>query len=169
MCVESVTGEGSKFFFTITSQIGQLSMDATLAKMIMMPFENRNILFVDKQYDRASGAVDRIQELTLKPYVIHDLLEVADESTRPHIDIIFVDSLSVICYNGIFSTFWFMDLARQTEMIREYEHLRQILIVLLASVCSVLRTLWYFLLTALLARAFLAWIVRNGGPLDGTG
>jgi hypothetical protein len=42
----------------------------------------------------------------------------------------------------IFSTFSFMDLARQTETIREYEHLRPIPIVLLAPVCSVLRTLW---------------------------
>jgi osomolarity two-component system sensor histidine kinase NIK1 len=119
MWVESVAGEGSKFFFTITSQIGQLSMDATLAKT--MPFENRNILFVDTQYDR-TGAVDRIQELRLKPYVIHDSLELADKATCPHIDIIIVDSLSVVCYNNIFSTFSFMDLARQTETIREYEH-----------------------------------------------
>ena len=139
MWVESVAGEGSKFFFTITSQIGQLSMDATLAKT--MPFENRNILFVDTQYDR-TGVVDRIQELRLKPFVIHDSLEVADKAACPHIDIIIVDSLSVVCYNVIFSTFSFMDLARQTETIREYEHLRQIPIVLLAPVCSILRTLW---------------------------
>jgi osomolarity two-component system sensor histidine kinase NIK1 len=138
MWVESVVGEGSKFFFTITSQIGQLSMDATLPKI--MSFGNRNILFVDTQYDR-TGAADRIQELRLKPYVIHNLLEVADKATCPHIDIIFVDSLSVVCYNGIFSTFSFMNLARQTETIREYEHLRQIPIVLLAPVCSLLRAL----------------------------
>jgi len=92
--VESVAGEGSRFFFTITSQIGQLSLDATLAKT--MPFGNRDILFVDTQYDR-TGAVDRIQELRLKPYVVHDLLEVADKATCPHIDIIFVDSLSAVC------------------------------------------------------------------------
>lgn len=138
MWVESVAGQGSKFFFTIMSQIGQLSMDATLAKT--MPFGNRKILFVDTQHDR-TGVVDRIQELRLEPYVIHDSLEVADKATCPHIDIIFVDSLSVVCYNDIFSTYSFMDLARQTETIREYEHLREISIVLLAPVCFVLRTL----------------------------
>jgi len=40
-------GKGNKFF-TITSQIGQLSMDATHAKMV--PFGNQNILFVDTVY-----------------------------------------------------------------------------------------------------------------------
>jgi osomolarity two-component system sensor histidine kinase NIK1 len=94
-----VAGKGSKFFFTITSQIGQLSMDETLAKT--MPFGNRNILFVDTQYDR-TGAVDQIQELRLKPYVVHDSLEVADKATCPHVDIIVADSLSVVGYNDIF-------------------------------------------------------------------
>ncbi|KAI0298323.1 hypothetical protein BC826DRAFT_999267 [Russula brevipes] len=113
MWVESEVGKGSKFFFTITSQIGQLSADATLAKMT--PFGNRNILFVDTLND-LTGVVDRIQELGLRPYVIHDPLEVADKATCPHIDSIVVDSLSV------------------TETIREYEHLRYIPIVLLAPV-----------------------------------
>ena len=94
MWVESEVGKGSKFFFTITSQIGQLSIDATLAKMA--PFGNRNILFVDTVYDQ-TGVVDRIQELGLRPYVIHDPLEVADKATCPHIDTIVVDSLSVVC------------------------------------------------------------------------
>ena len=139
MWVESVAGEGSKFFFTITSQIGQPSMDTTLVRM--MPFVNRNILFVDTQYDR-TGVVDRVQELGLKPCVIHDLLDVADKAACPHIDIIFVDSLSVVCCSDIFSTFSFMDLALQTEMIRQYEHLWEIPVVLLAPVCSVFHTLW---------------------------
>lgn len=99
MWVESVAGEGSKFFFTIMSQIGHLSMDATLDKA--MPFGNRNILFVDTQYDR-TGVVDRIQELRLKSYVIHNSLEVADKATCPHMDIILADSPSVVCYNVIF-------------------------------------------------------------------
>jgi len=111
MWVESEIGKGSKFFFTITSQIGHLSMDATMAKM---PFGNRNILFLDTLHD-LTGVTDRIQELGLKPYVIHDPLAVADRATCPHIDIVVVDSLSV------------------TETIHEYEHLRQIPIVLLSA------------------------------------
>ncbi|KAI0312759.1 hypothetical protein OF83DRAFT_1066664 [Amylostereum chailletii] len=111
MWVESEVGKGSKFFFTITSQTGQMSMEATLSKMA--PFGNRNILFVDTLYDK-TGVVDRIQELGVRPYVVHDASEVADKSMTPHIDTIVVDSLSV------------------TETIREYEHLRYIPIVLLA-------------------------------------
>jgi hypothetical protein len=53
--------------------------------------------------------------------------------------------------NDASSTFTFMDSARQTETIREYEHLRYIPIVLLAPVRSILcdpcRT---FLLTVVL-------------------
>jgi osomolarity two-component system sensor histidine kinase NIK1 len=97
MWVESEVGKGSKFFFTITSQIGHLSMDATLAKM---PFGKRNILFVDTLHD-PTGVADRIQELTLKPYVIHDPRAVADRATCPHIDTIVVDSLSVVCFNDV--------------------------------------------------------------------
>jgi osomolarity two-component system, sensor histidine kinase NIK1 len=95
MWVESEVGKGSKFFFTTTSQIGQLSMDLTLTKML--PFENRNILFVDVLYDN-TGVVNRIRELGLRPYVIHDPLEVADKATCPHIDSIVVDSLSVVYF-----------------------------------------------------------------------
>jgi osomolarity two-component system sensor histidine kinase NIK1 len=70
-------------------------MDAMVAKMA--PFGNRNILFVDSMYD-GTGVVERIQELGLRPFVIHDPLEVADKATCPHIDTIVVDSLSVVCY-----------------------------------------------------------------------
>jgi osomolarity two-component system sensor histidine kinase NIK1 len=100
MWVESEVSKGSKFFFTITSQIGQMSMDTTLAKMI--PFGNRNILFVDMLYDN-TGVVNRIQELGLRPYVIHDPLEVADKATCPHIDSIVVDSLGVVYFSMVFS------------------------------------------------------------------
>jgi osomolarity two-component system, sensor histidine kinase NIK1 len=137
MWVDSEVGKGSKFFFTITSQIGQLSMDATLAKM---PFGNRSILFVDTLHDR-TGVVDRIQELRLKPYVIQDPRAVADKAKCPHIDTIVVDSLSVVCFKDVFSTFTLMNSARQTETIREYEHLRQIPIVLLVPVRSMLYVL----------------------------
>ena len=48
-------------------------------------------------YD-CTGVVDRIEEPGLRPYVIHDSLEVADKVTCLHIDTIEVDSLSVICF-----------------------------------------------------------------------
>ena len=61
MWVESEVANGSKFFFTITSQISPLSMEATLAKM--QPFQKRSILFVDTLFDR-TGVVQRVLELT---------------------------------------------------------------------------------------------------------
>ena len=111
MWVESEVSNGSKFFFTITSQISPLSMDVTLSKM--QPFQKRSILFVDTVFDR-TGIVQHVLELGLKPYVVHSVVEVADKMTCPHIDTIVVDSLAV------------------TETIREFEHLRYIPIVLLA-------------------------------------
>ena len=98
MWVESEVGKGSKFFFTITSQIGQLSMDATVTKMA--PFANRNILLVDTLHDR-TGVVDRMQELELRPYVAHDAMEVADKGSCPHIDTIVMDSLSVVRFHSV--------------------------------------------------------------------
>ncbi|TCD64379.1 hypothetical protein EIP91_004210 [Steccherinum ochraceum] len=111
MWVESEVSNGSRFYFTLTSQTSPLSMDAALAKM--QPFHNRTILFVDTLYDR-TDVVQRIIDLGLKPYVVHDVSEVSEKSTCPHIDTIVVDSLSV------------------TEALREYEHLRYIPMVLLS-------------------------------------
>jgi len=101
----------SKFFFTITSHISQSTVEIILQKM--QPFHRRAILFVDT-FNDTTGVVQRIQELGLRPYVIHDVSQVADKERCPHIDTILVDSLSV------------------TESIRKYDHLRYIPIVLLA-------------------------------------
>ena len=137
MWVESEVGKGSKFFFTITSQIGHLSLDATLAKM---PFGNRNVLFVDTLHD-PTGVADRIQELRLKPYVIHDLRAVAGRATCPQINAIVVDSLSVVCINDVSPVFTLMNSARQTEAIREYDYLWNIPVVLLSPVRSIVGSL----------------------------
>ena len=94
MWVESEVAKGSKFFFTITSQISHSTMEATLAKMA--PFAKRTILFVDTLFDQ-TGVVDRIKELGLRPYVVHEVREVADKEKCPHIDTIVVDSLTVVC------------------------------------------------------------------------
>ncbi|KAG6906866.1 hypothetical protein DXG01_011628 [Tephrocybe rancida] len=121
MWVESEVSKGSKFFFTITSQISLSSFENTLSKM--SPFAKRTILFVDSLHD-TTGVVDRIRELCLRPHVVHQVSEVADKEKCPHIDTIVVDSLSV------------------TECIREYEHLRYIPIVLLAPSMPRLNLKW---------------------------
>ena len=95
MWVESEVARGSKFFFTITSQISHSSMDNILSKM--SPFAKRTILFVDTLRDK-TGVVDRIQDLALRPFVVHEVSEVADKEKCPHIDTIVVDSLNVVCF-----------------------------------------------------------------------
>lgn len=93
MWVESEVSKGSKFFFTITSMISHSSIENTLSKM--SPFAKRTILFVDTMRD-ATGVVHRIQELGLRPYVVHEVSQVADKERCPHIDTIVVDSLTVV-------------------------------------------------------------------------
>ncbi|KAG6848046.1 hypothetical protein H0H93_003884 [Arthromyces matolae] len=92
MWVESEVAKGSKFFFTISSQISNNSLEATLSKM--SPFAKRTILFVDSLHD-TTHVVDRIKDLCLRPYVVHTVAEVADKDKCPHIDTIVVDSLAV--------------------------------------------------------------------------
>lgn len=68
-------------------------METTLGKM--QPFAKRTILFVDTLYDQ-TGVADRIRELGLKAFVVHDVSELQDKEKLPHIDTIVVDSLSVV-------------------------------------------------------------------------
>ena len=99
MWVESEVAKGSKFFFTITSQISQSTMEATLGKMA--PFAKRTILFVDTLRD-TTGVVDRIKDLGLRPHKVHEVSEVADKEKCPHIDTIVVDSLTVVRFSFLF-------------------------------------------------------------------
>ena len=101
MWVESEVSKGSRFFFTITSQISHSTLDATLSKMA--PFAKRTILFVDTLFDH-TGVVERIKELGLRPYVVHEVNEVSDKEKCPHIDTIVVDSLTVVRHS-FFSLF----------------------------------------------------------------
>ncbi|KAF9448757.1 hypothetical protein P691DRAFT_668846 [Macrolepiota fuliginosa MF-IS2] len=121
MWVESEVSKGSKFFFTISSQISHSTMEATLAKMAS--FSKRTILFVDTLRD-TTHVVDRMKELGLRPHVVHSVSEVGDKEKCPHVDTIVVDTLST------------------TETVRELEHLRYIPIVLLAPKMPRLNLKW---------------------------
>ncbi|EPS94054.1 hypothetical protein FOMPIDRAFT_50286 [Fomitopsis schrenkii] len=110
MWVESEVNNGSKFYFTITSQISPMSMEVTLAKL--NPYSKRHVLFVDTLHDQ-TGVVQRIAELGLVPIVIHDVTDVKDKEKTPSVDTVIVDGHEV------------------TERLREHEHLRYIPIVLL--------------------------------------
>jgi osomolarity two-component system, sensor histidine kinase NIK1 len=111
MWVESEVSKGSKVFFTITSQIRQGSIKSTLNKM--SPFTKRTILFVDTLRD-TMGVIDRIKGL--QPYVVQQVVEVADKERYPHIDTIVIDSLTVVriflitcCYFPDVATFHIVD------------------------------------------------------------
>lgn len=93
MWVDSEIGKGSKFYFTITSQVSQSSMESVLAKM--NPFSGRTILFVDTLKDQ-TDVVSCIKELGLQPFVAKDVSEVANKEQCPHIDTVLVDSLNVV-------------------------------------------------------------------------
>ena len=103
MWVESEVLKGSKFFFTITSQISQSTMETTLQKM--HPFRGRAILFSDTLCD-TTGVVHRIKELGLRLYQVHDVTEVSDKERCPHIDTIVVDSLTIVRFLRLVNFFW---------------------------------------------------------------
>ncbi|KAK0245346.1 two-component histidine kinase Le.nik1-like protein [Armillaria nabsnona] len=121
MWVESEVARGSKFFFTITSQISHSSMDNILSKM--SPFSKRTILYMDSLGDE-TGVATSIRSLGLKVRVVHSVSEVADKAKCPHIDTIVADALVV------------------TENLREHEHLRYIPVVLLAPYMPRLNLKW---------------------------
>ena len=132
MWVESEIGKGSKFYFTIQSQISTIPGEVIMQKMA--PFAQRTILFVDTLRDK-TGVAETITELGLRPFIVHDITQVADKSRTPHIDTILVDSLPVVGLLGS-SPGCVADCTLQTEMLREIEHLRYIPVVLVAPVSS---------------------------------
>jgi osomolarity two-component system, sensor histidine kinase NIK1 len=75
----------------------------------MLPFAKRTILFVDTLQD-TTGVIDRIKELRLRPFVVQQVVEVADKEQCPHIDTIVVDSLTVVRIFPVIS-FYFPDVA----------------------------------------------------------
>ncbi|EKM75241.1 Tco1 HAMP domain related type IA HK [Agaricus bisporus var. burnettii JB137-S8] len=121
MWVESEVSKGSKFYFTISSQISQSTMEATLSKMA--PFAKRAILFVDTLRD-TTDVEGRMRELGLRPHVVHSVAEVVHKDKCPHVDTIVVDTLQT------------------TESVRELEHLRYIPIVLLSPKMPRLNLKW---------------------------
>lgn len=93
MWVESEPAKGSKFFFTITSQIAQTSKESTVTKM--MPFAKRTILYMDTFGDQ-TGVAGLITELGLRVHVAQNVSQVAKKDSLPHIDTIAVDSFAVV-------------------------------------------------------------------------
>ena len=70
-----------------------MTMDTTLTKM--QPFTKRQILFVDALYNRTGVALRRA-ELGLKANLIHDVMEVSEKASCPHVDTILVDSFEAV-------------------------------------------------------------------------
>ena len=98
MWVESEVSQGSRFYFTIASQISQMSLEASRERM--QSFAKRNILYVNSRVDD-SGVEQQIHALGLKPMVVQSVVEVSDKTSCPHIDTIVVDSLELVCLEFI--------------------------------------------------------------------
>ena len=111
MWVESEVQLGSRFFFTVTSQISPMTLDSSRQKLQL--FQKRNILYMNSRREEA-GVDEHVKALGLKLTVAHSAKEVAEKGNCPHIDTIIVDSMQV------------------TEQIREHEHLRYVPLILLS-------------------------------------
>lgn len=119
MWVESEVLKGSKFFFTISSQISISPMEAVLSKMA--PFSKRTILYVDTLGD-TTKVDDVMRVLGLKPHVVHSVAEVVDKDKCPHVDTIVVDTLNTVS-NGLDWIEVFADIRidRKCERIGTFE------------------------------------------------
>ena len=111
MWVESEVNAGSRFYFTITSQISAMAMDGMLSKL--QSYQQRRILFVDTLCDQ-TGVVQRISDLGLVPIVVHSvaeikempeikgMAEIKDDKDKQHaaksppFDTVIVDGVSVV-------------------------------------------------------------------------
>ncbi len=114
MWVESEFGQGSRFYFTIVTQVTSQPREVIIERM--HPWAGRYILFIDTLGDK-TGIADMLQELNLKPIVIHTVEEVwgfRKKDGFPPFDTMIVDTLAA------------------AEKLRTIEHLRYIPIVLLA-------------------------------------
>ncbi|BEI90238.1 uncharacterized protein CcaverHIS019_0303080 [Cutaneotrichosporon cavernicola] len=113
--VESEFGEGSRFYFTMTTEATSTLKEQVAERLA--PWAGRSVLYIDT-LDDTTGVSEMLQSLHLKPTVIHSPNAVWDLKQAPegfpHYDTMIVDSLAA------------------AEKIRTIEHLRYIPIVLLA-------------------------------------
>lgn len=113
--VESEFGEGSRFYFTMTTETTSTLREQVVERLA--PWAGRSVLYIDTLNDNTSVS-EMLQSLHLKPTVIHSPNAVWDLKQAPegfpHFDTMIVDSLAA------------------AEKIRTIEHLRYIPIVLLA-------------------------------------
>ncbi|CED82845.1 protein-histidine kinase [Phaffia rhodozyma] len=113
--VESEYGSGSRFFFTTRTEISEVQPITILERVA--PYAGRCILFIDTLGDK-TGVCDVIEQLKLKPLVVHSVNDVWNLKSlpegKPAFDTVIVDNLTT------------------AEQLREVENLRYIPIVLLA-------------------------------------
>lgn len=93
MWVESELGKGSKFFFTITSQVSSPPLEVVMQRMA--PFAGRTILYIDTSHE-GDNVAKLIQNMGLKAHVVHDITGVSDRESCPHVDTILLDSLEIV-------------------------------------------------------------------------
>ena len=99
MWVESEVSQGSRFFFTIASQLCPTSTETMVSRML--PFAKRTVLYVNT-ITNDTEVVNHIRELGLKPVTISDIRDVADKATCPHIDTVVIDSQTMVSLSHTF-------------------------------------------------------------------
>lgn len=95
MWVESELSKGSKFFFTITSQVSSPPLEVVMQRMA--PFAGRTILYIDTSHD-GDNIAKLIQNMGLKAHVVHEIAAVSDRESCPHVDTILLDSMEIVSF-----------------------------------------------------------------------
>lgn len=99
--VESVYGEGSRFYFTTLAQMLNVPLEAIIERM--SPWSARYILMVDTMYD-TTGVRELIEQLGLQPVVTHTVEETEQVVRRPGcppFDTMIIDDLSMVSFSMI--------------------------------------------------------------------
>ncbi|GJJ14452.1 hypothetical protein Clacol_008716 [Clathrus columnatus] len=100
MWVESELGKGSKFFFTITSQVSTPPLEVVMQRMA--PFAGRTILYIDVSHE-GENVAKLIQSMGLRAHVVHSIGTVSDRESCPHVDTILLDSLEMDLSSALIS------------------------------------------------------------------
>lgn len=100
MWVESALGEGSKFYFTIQTKVGDIPLEVSLQRTA--PFRNLNVLLLDSLHDD-TGVATKLEQLGLRTFIAHDIESCSPQMQPdwPRFDAIVLDEVKLVKVNFI--------------------------------------------------------------------